>query len=123
MYRDKIKMVSALLVLSSCAHPHAVHPGDSSSDKSPSELVTEYVNSHFSCADSFTIVKIEGPDSVYTPFPHLSIYSYIASRDLTKLNDYQNAIYAGKSRKDTRTASQCYHPKWTPYTAASSQPI
>lgn len=90
--------VLALLVFTSCAHHDTANAGKSP-EKSPSELVTEYANSHFNYTDSFSIVSIEGPDSAYSPYRRLLSCSYIASSDLTRLYQYQNAIYDGKNRK------------------------
>jgi hypothetical protein len=49
--------------------------------------------------DSFSIEKIEGPDSVYTPYRRLMACSLLAAQNISSLYRYQNAIYEGKNRK------------------------
>jgi hypothetical protein len=97
--KTNIKLLALVfLAMTSCAHKDSPSP-EKTSEKSPSELVTEFVNSHFTYVDSFSIEKIEGPDSVYTPYRRLMACSYFASKNISMLYKYQNAIYDGENKK------------------------
>jgi hypothetical protein len=85
-----------LIVFASCAHRDAA---SSTPVKSPSDLIADYVNSHSMYVESFSIVEIGTPDSVYTPYYALQTSSYIANQDIALLYRYQNSISDGNDRK------------------------